>query len=289
MTLIRVLQTAPATLTRQVFVDETLVDASAGMSVSVHRLDGTLVTGPTAASNPSTGVYQYVFPGHADLDHLDVTWTGIVSGATVILTDRVEVVGGHFFGIAEARGSDSSLSDPVRYTTAMLANTRIQVEQECERICGWAFVPRFERRTFPGTGSNTIFIPVAKLRALRSISTQRWPEAPEVTTLLDDVSVDPGGQIVRHDGGIFPYGNANIVLEYEHGHDYPPEDLKEKAMYRLRSLLNLSRIGIPDRVSSYSTPDGATYRITLPSRGHTGIPEVDAVYCRYEAPPIGFA
>lgn len=286
---IRALITSPTTLTRSVFVDEILTDASAGMLVTVRRLDGTIVAGPTAASHLSTGRYSYDLPGQANLDHLDVSWVGSVGGGTVTLTDRVEIVGGFFFGLAEARASDSSLADVSRYPTPMIANVRTQVEMECERICGWAFVPRFERRTFPGTGSNRIFLPVAKLRALRGITIHQWPGAPEVVASMANISVDPGGEIVRHDGGIFPYGYSNIVLEYEHGHDFPPEDLKEKAMYRLRSLLNLTRIGVPDRVSSYSTPDGATYRVTLPSRGKTGIPEVDAVYCRYEAPPIGFA
>lgn len=289
MSTIRVLRTAVSTLTRSVTVDEVLTNATAGLSVTVRRLDGTTVTGPTVAGNPSVGIYTYDLPGQANLDHLDVSWVGIVAGGTVTLTDRVEIVGGFFFGLSEARGSDSSLSDPVRYTTASLAQKRLEVEMEAERICGWAFVPRFERRVFSGDGSNVLTIPFQKLRTVRAISTRVWPSAAVVVTPLTDIAVESGGQIVRYDGGIFPAGTANVTLEFEHGWDYPPEDLKDKAMYRLRSLLNLTRSGVPDRVSVYSTPEGATYRLTLPGRGSTGIPEVDAVYCRYEAPPIGFA
>jgi hypothetical protein len=289
VSVIRVLLTASAVLTRTVYVDETLTDASAGLAVTVTRLDGTVVAGPTAATHGSTGVYTYTLPAQSALDILEVEWVGLVGGATVTLTDRVEIVGGFLFGLAEARGSDSSLSDPLRYTTADLADKRMAVELECERICGWAFVPRFERVITSGDGSNVLPLPWQKMRTIRAISTRYQPGATTIVTPLTDIALEPGGRIVRYDGGIFPAGTSNIVVEFEHGWDNPPEDLKDKAMYRLRSLLNLTRSGVPDRVSSYSTPDGAVYRITLPTRGSTGIPEVDAVYSRYEAPPLGFA
>jgi hypothetical protein len=289
MSVIRVQRTASAVLTRTVHIDEALTDATAGMSVTVTRLDGTVVAGPTAATHPSTGVYTYTLPGQPDLDHLDVSWVGIVGGSTVTLTDRVEIVGGFLFGLAEARGSDSSLSDPVRYPTSDLADKRMAVELECERICGWAFVPRFDRFILSGDGTTALIVPKQKLRAIRALSTTIQPGAASIVTPLTNIAVDPGGRLTRFDGGLFPYGAMNIVVEVEHGWDYPPEDLKDKAMYRLRSLLNLTRSGVPDRVASYSTPDGAVYRVTLPTRGSTGIPEVDAVYQRYEAPPLGFA
>lgn len=290
MALIRVLRTATTTLTREVRVDETLTDPSTGLTVTVRRLDGTIVAGPTAASPISVGLYRYDLPGQANLDLLDVSWVGIVGGVTVTMTDRVEIVGGYFFGLSEARASDSSLSSPTQYTTAMLAAKRIEVEQECERICGWAFVPRFTRITVGGDGTSVLSVPIQKLRSVRAISTRYWTQAaPTVVTPLTNISVESGGQIVRYDGGIFPYGDATVTLEVEHGWDYPPEEIRDKAMYRLRSLLNLTRSGIPDRAYNYSTPEGATYRLSMPSRGRTGIPEVDAVYQRYEAPPIGFA
>jgi hypothetical protein len=289
VSIIRVLKTATTTLTQRVYVDETLTNATAGLSVTVRRLDGTVVTGPTAANNPSTGIYTYDLPGQANLDHLDVSWVGTVGGSAITLVDRVEIVGGYFFGLPQARASDSSLANPVAYPTAMLAEKRIEVEQECERICGRAFVPRFARLTLSGDGTSVLNIPVYKLRAIRAISTHSWPDAAAVVTPLTNITFDSGGTVIRYDGGIFPYGISTVTVEIEHGEDYPPAEITDKAMYRLRSLLNLSRLGVPDRVSTYTTADGATYRLTLPTRGSTGIPEVDAVYCRYEAPPLGFA
>lgn len=289
MSVIRVLRTATTTLTQPVYVDEVLTNATGGLQVTVRRLDNTVVAGPTAANNPGVGIYTYDLAGQANLDHLDVSWVGTVGGSSVTLTDRVEVVGGFYFGLAEARSSDTSLTNTNQYPTATLARKRTEVEMECERITGWSFVPRFGRVTVDGDGSNVLILPVQKLRALRAISTRFWPDAATAVTPLTGIAVEPGGAIVRYDGGIFPAGTSTVTVEYEHGWDYPPEEIRDKAMYRLRSLLNLTRSGVPDRTSSFTTADGATYRLTLPTRGSTGLPEVDAVYCRYEAPPIGFA
>src|ERR1043165_702896 len=101
MSRIRALRTAPVTLTREVRVDETLTNASAGMTVTVTRLSGTVVS-TGAASNPSVGVYSYILPGQEDLDWLDVSWTGSVGGEPITLTDRVEIVGGFIFRLSGA-------------------------------------------------------------------------------------------------------------------------------------------------------------------------------------------
>jgi hypothetical protein len=290
LSLIRVIRTAAATLTRSLFVDETPTDATGSVLVAVTRLDGTVVTSGTATHPGPTGVYTFILPGQALVDHLDVTWTATLGGATVALTDRVEIVGGFMFGLAEARASDSSLSDPARYPTATLADKRIEVEQECERLTGQAWVPRFARAVLGGTGCDTLVLPHQAVRTVRSVKTRTLPtEAYTAVSTLANFVPSPGGILTRYDGGLFPAGYQSVVVEYEHGADVPPEDLKEAAMMRLRSRLNLSRSGVPDRVNSYTTPDGSTYRVSMPGRDYTGIPEVDAVYQRYSAPPVGFA
>jgi hypothetical protein len=298
LSLIRVVKTAAATLTRSIYVDETATDAGGVVTVEVTRLDGTVVTSGTATDAAGTGNYSFILPGGPtsptsatwQLDHLNVAWTGSFGGATVTLTDRVEVVGGFLFGLAEARSSDASLADQGRYSTQTLADKRVEVEQECERICGWAFVPRFNRVVLRGDGSDVITLPHQKIRRLRAVTTRVIAgEAYTAVAALTDLAVTEGGIITRYDGGVFPYGTGSTIVEYEHGWDYPPEDLKEAAMYRLRSRLNMTRSGIPDRASFYSTADGASYRLTLPGPDSTGIPEVDAIYQSYKAAPVGFA
>lgn len=290
MTVLRVLRTAVAQMTKVLYVDETPTDASGSVAVTVTRLDGTVVASAVATHPGPPGVYMYALPGQSQVDHLTVSWTGVLAGATVTQTDRVEIVGSFLFGLKEARDSDPSLADPVRYTTQMLADKRIEVEQECERITGQAWVPRFARVTLAGTGCDTVTLPHQAVRTVRAVTTRTVPtEAYTAVTTLANFVSSPTGILTRYDGGIFPAGHASTVVEYEHGADNPPEDLKEAAMNRLRSRLNLSRSGVPDRVNSYTTPDGSTYRMSMPGPEATGIPEVDAVYARYAAPPVGFA
>lgn len=294
MSLIRVLKTAAATLTRTFYVDETATDLADPPTVTVKRLDGTPVVTGTAVDAPGSGVYTYTLPGGPaaptsatwQLDELVVSWTGTLAGAVVTLTDIVEVVGGYFFGLAEARASDNTLNDPVKYPTALLADKRIEVEQECERICGRAFVPRFARATVDGAGTGTLLVPHRDVRAVRAVSI----DGTAVTgSALTAVKPTAAGTLERTDGARWPAGTRNVVVEVEHGLDAPPADLQNAAMRRLRSLLNATRSGIPDRASSFTVTDGGTYRLAMPGRHKTGIPDVDAVYEAYSARLPGFS
>lgn len=298
MSLIRVLRTTAATLTHTLYVDETATDATGSVTVVVTRTaDGSVVSSGTA-THGATGVYTYILPGGPtapasatwQLDELTVTWTCTVAGAVVSLYDEVEVVGAYLFGLVEARASDSSLADPVKYSTAALAARRIEVEQECERLTGRSFVPRFRRLVVSGNGTSELMLPSYDVRALRSVSTRVVPGGTATAlTSLTEVPVTADGIVTRYDGDVFPAGSSNVVVEYEYGLDRPPQDLKDAALLRLRTRLNRSRSGVPDRVSSYSTPDGASYNLRRPVRGSTGIDDVDSVYADYEAPPRGFA
>lgn len=285
MSLIRVLRTAAATLTRTLYVDETPTDAVGTVTVTVTRLDGTAVASGNA-THGATGVYTYILPGGPSspasatwqLDTLVVSWSGSLGGATVTLTDEVEVVGGFLFGLAEARGADASLANTTTYPVATLAAKRIQVEQECEKICRQAFVPRFYREALSGNGGDRIGTRWPMLRVLRAVTVSGTAWSPSEVAA---VAVSESGMLTLPAGGVWPVGASNIVVEYEHGWDRPFEDLKEAAMARLRSRLNLTRSGVPDRTSSYTTETGATYRVTLPTADSTGIPEIDAAYGRY--------
>lgn len=302
MSLIRVQKTAAATLARTFYVDETPTDCSGAVAVAVTRLDGSSVASGTASHTGATGsgTYTYTLPGGPSspasatwqLDTLQVAWTGNIGGATVTLTDTVEVVGGFFFGLAEARSSDTAISDPVKYPTSALSAARTQVEQECEAICFRAFVPRFRRTTVNGTGRDTVVVPDQDLRALRAASISYITGGDLQTLTSTDLArtvPGPDGTLTRQFGLPWPYGRGNVLVEYEYGLDMPAEELRQAAMKRLRSVLTAKSSGVPDRVSSYTTQEGATYRVTQPGRRSTGIPDIDAVYMRYAAPPTGFA
>lgn len=280
MTLVRVLRTAQVVLSHTFYVDETATSATGTVAYAIKRLDGTAVSSGTASGPAPAGVYQVTVPAQSSVDILTLDWTGVISGATVTARDYVEVVGGFLFGLAEARAMPPVL-DSVKYPTATLAAKRITVERECEEICGQAFVPRFGRAAV-SAGRPTLTLPDVNIRTLRGVS------VGGVTISTTGLAVSASGVV---SGGSWPVSTPNIpvIVEYEHGWDYPPEDLREAAMLRLRSRLSMGDSGVPQRALSFSVADGGTYRLSTPSKKRTGIPDVDGVYERYTTDAGGFA
>jgi hypothetical protein len=277
VSLIRVLRTAAVAMSHTFYVDETPTSASVGVVVTVKRLDGTTVsTGAGTLGTP--GVYTYTVPGQATLDILTVDWVATsIGGAVVTATDYVEVVGGYLFGLAEARAADSTLTSTTTYPTAMLADKRLEVEEECEKICRQAFVPRFYRETVSGTGTDRQGLKWMMLRRLRAVTVSgvAW-SAPDIAA----VPPAENGIARRPGGAVWPEGVGNIVVEYEHGWDRPPERISAAAMLHLRYLCNQPRTGMPDRVTAYTTEAGS-FHAAMQDECHTGYPDIDAVYSRY--------
>jgi hypothetical protein len=283
MSLIRILVTTEVTLTHTFYVDETPTDLSGACTVTVKRLDGTTVTSGTATHPGGTGIYTFPVPEQAQVDMLTVDWSGTLAGAVVSVRDYVEVVGGFLFGLAEARAKHPGLANTTAYPSTLLAAKRIEVEQECERICRRAFVPRFARVRLSGNDQDRLPIPNAdgrgsELRTVRAVSVGgvAW-SAPDVAAL----GVTDFGVIKRPGGALWPAGAGNIVVEYEHGFDYPPADLSEAAIVRLRSRVGISSSGIPDRATTFTVVEGGTFALSVPDQEHTGIPDVDGTYNRY--------
>jgi hypothetical protein len=110
--LTRVARTAAATITHLFEVDETATDpAGNAATVAFTDANGTAVTSG-AGTRVSTGLYSFVLPGQASLAGLTAAWTGTIGGSTVTELDYVQIVGGYFFGLAEARADDSSWPTP---------------------------------------------------------------------------------------------------------------------------------------------------------------------------------
>jgi hypothetical protein len=202
----------------------------------------------------------------------------------VVETDLVEIVGGFFFTLAEARTSDASLADATKYPTEALARARLETEVECESICGRAFVPRYGRAVLDGSGTSELLLPdadVRTIRAARIAPTLGQPFVELTDAQLSVLDVTDDRILRRTDEDIWTEGRSNVIVEFEFGLTTPPLPLVEQTLVRLRSLLTKHRTGIPDRASSFTTVDGGTYRLSMPGRFSTGIPEVDAVYQRY--------
>lgn len=294
-TLTRIAKTAPATLSHTFVVGETATDPSpATATVTITKADGTAVATDAAATHGATGVFTYDLAGQSALDRYSVAWTADFSGSTVVETGYLEIGGGFFFTLAEARASDTSLSDDTKYPLTQLTKVRLEVEDECEAICDRAFVPRYRRAVLDGTGASDIILTDAAwmadsrsagdVRSLRSASIAPRYGQTAVDLTTDELAacyVTADGSVRRTDGNTWTEGVGNVVIEYEYGWDAPPTELVQAALTRLRIRLNVAKSGIPDRATSFTIADGGTYRLDLPGSWKTGIPEVDAVYSRY--------
>jgi hypothetical protein len=275
MSLVRMMVTSKVTVTHVFKADEQPTDAAGAVTATVQRLDGTAVASGTATHGAAgSGAYSWDVT-RAVLDSLTLDFSGSVGGSTVTARDYVEVVGGFLFDLGDAR---SDLGIPASVTSAKLAQKRIEVEQECERICRRAFVPRFAREVLSGNGTERLGLKNSEIRAIRSVTVN----GVAVTgSDLTAINYTDSGVLTRPDGVLWPAGVKNIVVEIEHGWDYPPEDLRDANMLRLRSLLPRARSGIPDRATSFVNDNGATYRLSQPTKDTTGIPDVDGTYLKY--------
>ena len=285
MTRTRVLRTAAASLEHTFVVGETPTDSTTTVTVSATNAAGSVVaSGNATTAGAGTGRYTFALAGQPLLSVLQVAWSATIAGADVVETDQVEIAGGFLFTLKEGRDSDATLADTVKYPTARLAKARLETEEECEEICDRAWVPRYRRAVLDGTGHSDLLLPDLDVRNVRSATmAPRYGQAAVALTAgqLAALTTTNDGSLRRTDGASWTAGNDNIVVEYEYGADSPPAELVTAALIRFRARLNLFRSGVPDRATSWSSAEGGTYRIELPSEWRTGIPEVDAVYSRY--------
>lgn len=291
MDLTRVLRTATFDLTHTFYGSngETPEDSTTTVTVAITDANGTAVTSGTAtAVGGGTGTYRFTLPGQPLLALLTVAWSATIAGAAVVETDQAEIVGGHFFTLAEARASDSSLADTTRYPTVDLVEKRVEVEQECEEICDRAFVPRYRRALLDGSGTDELLLPDRDIRTIRSAKVSPRAGLAFVALSASELAalVARDNKVLRRSDGLtWTAGEANVLIEYEYGASVPPRDLRLASMIRLRSRLNLTRTQIPDRAVSFTSTAGGTYRLSTPAAYRTGIPEVDAAYARYSRRP----
>lgn len=282
----RILAGAAATLTfTNLDADGTAVAAAATVTVGVTRADGTVLVAALTATTPGgTGIYtkNLTAAQTTALDLLTATWTDTTTGST--FTTLHEIVGGYLFTIGEVRAF-KTLQDQTAFPLAAVIVGRAEVEDELEQMRNAAFVPRYARLILDGTGEREIVTGLSWLRRLRTakvlpVAGSASPTAFTATQLGACV-VTEDGRIRRGDGNVFEYGIGNIIVEVEHGFTDWGSDLKQAALERLRERLNRQTVGIPDRATTYTSPDGVTVQLGKQSPDSTGNPWIDAVYERY--------
>lgn len=282
----RILTGASATLSWQPLGADGEAAAPAGaVTVGVTRDDGTaVIAAGTATAGAGSDPRTVVLPAASNdrLDLLTATWTDTGDGSTHVT--KIQVVGGFYFTLVEARASDSTLANATRYPNTLLTEVRAEVEDEFEGICRRSFVPRFRRITLKGNGISEIRLDRLDVRAVKRVKVLHGTSSTVwTTTQIANMGVDPSGMIVSRDGSVFTAGE-DIEVSFEHGMDSPPWEIKRAALTRLRHRANVALTAIPDRATRFAVSEGGTYALDTAGEHKTGIPDVDAVLARWGRP-----
>jgi hypothetical protein len=289
----RVLRGTAAVLSWQNLDGDGEAAAPAGtVTVAVTDAAGnTVVASGTSTSGSGAGprIYTLTAEQTLELNLLTATWT--VSGGGTFTTS-VEIVGGFYFTVAEARAADPQLSNDTRFPTAAIVAARRQVEEEFEQICGVAFVPRYRReRVSPDYCGNVVLLDQPRIRTIRSITsydTAGTPTAWQDSELAQLIEIDEGSRITSRSTRWFDGGDT--VIEYEHGYDAPPAEVKWAAVQRCRYWAAKASSGIPDKSATFTVLDGGgSYSLARSTPYSTGNDDIDAILGRWSLRVPGLA
>lgn len=253
--------------------EEAAATATTPTVAVVSLLTGDTLTAPTVSSGTGTGVYNAALTAAdhtGNVDLLELTWTGTVSGKARVLTQRVEVVGGYYTSIPELRAL-SPLSDASKHPGARLKRLRAACEDLIERqALGVAFVPRAQVDEFYTNGQT-----IRLRRQVREL----------VRVLFDDVEQTVGSFEVNPqtsrlsyvNGGSFPRG-TQVTVCYRHGYDHPPVLLVEAVREYVRAKAVEDASTQNRNADVVTMANGETYRFYTANPGiqrWTGLSYVD--------------
>ena len=274
--------TGPTTLTKTWYVNGTPTDVGSVTIGIVDEAGDTVVTSGTATTNNNDGTYEYTLAVQSQVNWLIVTWTDTASQS---LVDRIEVRGNHLFTEAEARAfHGSELTNATTYPDADIAEARDRIMDEFQQICGVSFVERYERETIPGTGQRALAMEHPKIQSVISATVS----GTAVSTANVVVLSPYGRRLWRTDGNWSRPTSSNplnVTVEYSHGFDVVPGDIKRAALILVRHHLvkDTSGSGLSDRAVSLTDEIG-TIRLSQPNARFQrpyGIPFVDTTLMRY--------
>jgi hypothetical protein len=264
---LRIVAGAPATIAGAL-VDQDGDPVSPSSPVTVGVVDlagadvlpaGTATTTPTTA--PTVRTVELDAPAAPDL--YTATW----SDGTSTTTTLVEVAGRHYAGPAAIRASDPALTDPGKYPDARLVQARRAVEDEFERVIGYALVERVGLVETLVSGYSALVLPGRYARSIRSATL-------DGTAIETELEPDTG--IVTF-AGYTATGLLRIV--YTHGLDRPSGEALDAFYTRARDVLHRDTRGLSDRTTTFTSEIGGTYALAVAGRNGsmTGLPDVDVV------------
>ena len=247
--------------------------ATGSVTVTIDSARTGATTGPFTATQVSGGTYGYTLTASdvAGTDDLKLTFSGIFTGVTRSITEHVQVAGGYYFHVADARSLGPI---PASFTDAQIEAQRTAIEDQIEANLDTSMVARLVTEKANGNGEG--FVRLSEPYVLRLVKV--LVDNVDVTA---DVQLD--GRYVWAPTTTWNYGHRNIEVRYETGYaEYPPDDLRRKAIEATRhELLRGNRQGTPAAVLSI-TAEGYTQRMAIAGlRQPFGLPEVDSVVLKW--------
>lgn len=247
--------------------------ATGFVTVSIDSARTGATTGPFTATLVSGSTYGYTLAAGdvAAADDLKLTFSGTVAGVARTLTEYVQVAGGHYFTVAEARSLGPV---PASFTDDQIEQQRTAVEDQIEANLNTSMVARLVVEKVNGNGEGFIRLTEPYILGIVKV----LADGVDVTA---DVELD--GRYVWAPTASWAYGHRNIEVRYEAGYEtHPPEDLRRKAIEATRhELLRGNRQGAPAAVLSITT-EGYTQRMAIAGlRQPFGLPEVDSVVLKW--------
>lgn len=269
------------------------------VSVTVLDATGTSIATGTASAGTGTGVFTYALPStvRGTLGVYTVRFTYTLSGVAETVDVPVEIVSALLFDVAELRDRYPDVSNTTRYTSADIRSARDEAAERIEEAAQVAFATRRTIQTLSGDDTTRLLLSHVMVSAVNSVTiyTDTTVGADVVddaydATELADVEIDgEAGVLKRVDGDVWPAGHQNIVVDYEHGYEAPPEPIRRGAMKLALEALVPS--ALPSRAMSQTTDLGEVrYMMANPEAGRpTGDPEVDAAIYQFgrRRPSVG--
>ncbi len=235
-----------ATIALQLYDEEARVESSTTVTVTVQRADGTEVL-PAGTATTASGVGRYdraLTPAQLpEVDVLTATWSVTLDGQAQTRTTTVEVIGAHYFELAELRAMPG-MGDTGRYTTRKLVEARTKAQDEIERQVGAAFVERYGTATLTGGGRPTLLLR-PYVRRILGVTVGGLAYGEDAIAALVP---DPLGAL-RRTYGVFgvPGVYNDVVVRFVHAwSDQPPVDIHDIALELARHHALGWRSFIPD-------------------------------------------
>jgi hypothetical protein len=236
---------------------------------AVSRVTGETLEPPIAvAVEDAVGQYTVMLTAAdhtAELDIIDLTWSGEAGGKLRTYTQTVEVVGGFYNSIPSLRTVSSLAARPIE----QLRKYRTEIEDICEEARGTAYVPRVAIDRFTGG-----------LIRLKHRHVQRILSVTVDGTAQDAAryEVDPVTRTVTtSNGGI--WFSSDVAIAYVHGYPSPPAALVEAERIFIRAKCTRDASDSnrnPSSVTNLATQEVYRYTTADPRFGRwTDIDEVN--------------